>query len=197
MTNVDGEKVGHKNPPKHTRFRKGESGNPRGRPRKPKTASAEASAFDVLVDRTLTVTKDGIQREISVEEALQHQIYRDALAGKRAAQREVLKMIAKREAALAKKRSAIPMRPVTMGVIECPRNADEALVLLGIASDDPPLQHVKNDPYRRLHLEPWAVQMALSRRRGGTQLTEQDKTEVKRCTRKPETLRWPRKRSYD
>ena len=30
---LDTERVGYGNPPKHTRFRKGESGNPQGRPK--------------------------------------------------------------------------------------------------------------------------------------------------------------------
>ena len=39
-------------PPAETRFRKGQSGNPKGRPRKTHTAKA-ASAFDIIIDRTL------------------------------------------------------------------------------------------------------------------------------------------------
>lgn len=34
MTNDETPSVGYMNPPKHTRFKKGKSGNPRGRPRK-------------------------------------------------------------------------------------------------------------------------------------------------------------------
>jgi predicted outer membrane protein len=34
MTNDQSPKVGYKNPPKHTQFQKGRSGNPRGRPKK-------------------------------------------------------------------------------------------------------------------------------------------------------------------
>jgi len=36
MTNHDTPKTGFKNPPEHTRFKMGKSGNPQGRPRKPK-----------------------------------------------------------------------------------------------------------------------------------------------------------------
>jgi hypothetical protein len=62
-------------------FRKGRSGNPGGRP----TASraSQASAFDVVVERTLTVAHRGGTREITMEEALQQRTYRDAVAGKR------------------------------------------------------------------------------------------------------------------
>jgi len=36
MSNHDDEEVGYKNPPKHTQFKKGQSGNPNGRPKKSK-----------------------------------------------------------------------------------------------------------------------------------------------------------------
>ena len=61
-----------------TRLRKGQSGNPRGRPRKP---IASPSSFDVILNRTLDVLQGGAAREFTVEEALQHRIYKQALAG--------------------------------------------------------------------------------------------------------------------
>src|ERR671912_1717792 len=91
--------VGPGRPPKESRFRKGESGNPKGRPKA--RPGPPPSAFDVVIDRTLTVTQNGKPREVTVEEALQHRTYQDALAGNRAARREVLRMIAKRETWLA------------------------------------------------------------------------------------------------
>ena len=92
-------KVGPGHPPKSKRFRKGVSGNPAGRPRKERPAGP-ASAFAVVIDRKLTVTQDGKSREVTVEEALWHKTYQNAIAGNRSAQREVLKMIKKREAYL-------------------------------------------------------------------------------------------------
>ena len=64
-------KVGTGHPPKSTRFRKGQSGNPRGRPRKERLADP-ISALDVVIDKTLTIEQDGKSREVTVEEALQH-----------------------------------------------------------------------------------------------------------------------------
>ena len=58
-----------------------------------------------MIDKTLTVTQGGVPREVTVEEALQHRTYQDAIAGNRAARREVLKMIAKREQYLAARTS--------------------------------------------------------------------------------------------
>ena len=81
-------------------FPKGRSGNPGGRPAI--SRASQGSAFDVLVEKTLTVTDHLGSREITMEEALQQRTYRDAVAGERMAQREVAKWIMKREAWLAK-----------------------------------------------------------------------------------------------
>jgi len=54
------------------------------------------------------VTQNGRQRELTVEEALQHRTYQDAIAGSRFAQRQVLKRIAKREQWLAARRARRP-----------------------------------------------------------------------------------------
>ena len=87
--------------PRTGQFQKGQSGNPKGRPRK-QIALPEAtrSAFEIVFDKRVTVTQGGVDRELSVEEALQLRTYQDALAGNRAAQREILKMIIKREKAI-------------------------------------------------------------------------------------------------
>src|ERR671912_627425 len=143
--------VGPGRPPKESRFRKGQSGNPKGRPKA--RPSPPPSAFDVVIDRTLTVTQNGKPREVTVEEALQHKTYQDAIAGNRAARREVLKMIAKREKWLATKAQRHhPIEQLTEPVD--PDNANEALVLLGIAEPDP-RWNGPNDKYERLLLRPW------------------------------------------
>lgn len=51
-----------------SRFAPGLSGNPSGRPRK--SAATQASAFDVIMDKTFLVNQGGRQRELNVEEAL-------------------------------------------------------------------------------------------------------------------------------
>ena len=170
-------------------FRKGRSGNPGGRP----TASRapKASAFDVVVEKTLTVAHHGGTREITMEEALQQRTYRDAVAGKRMAQREVLKWIMKREAWLAKHAPKRSRRTIQLLSSPDPDNADAALVLLGIAAANPARAEFGADRAQLL-LEPWAVQAALRRRRGGQRLTEHEVNEVRRCTRDSDTLRWPR-----
>ena len=146
-----------------------------------------------MFEKRVTVTQGGVDRELSVEEALQLRTYQDALAGNRAARREVLKMIAKREKAMADSGLRIQRKmPSVTSKMEPtePRNADAAMCLLGIAAPD--TSREEHNPGALL-LEPWAVQAALSRRRGSKALTPQDVGEIKRCTRAPETLRWPRR----
>lgn len=169
-------------------FRKGQSGNPGGRP---KNASAPAvSPFDVIIEKTLTVTRGGIQREIPVEEALQHRTYQEALAGKRMAIREVLRWIVKRERWLSKNRPPVRPKVTWREVTPDPANADEALLLLGIARENPDRKNIKADRLQLL-LEPWAVKAALRRRRGVRPLTRKDILDIRRCTRDDGTLKLP------
>ena len=175
--------TGPGNPPVASRFPKGRSGNPKGRPRAEKKTSP-GSAFDIVIDRTLTVTQGGTPREVTVDEALQHRTYQDAIAGSRLARREVLKMIAKREQYLAaqhgKKRAF--RRSRTRIEPHDPENADAALLILGIATRDPRTEATALDGLHLL-LEPWAVQAALRRRRGGQRLSEKEVSDIERCTR--------------
>jgi hypothetical protein len=145
------------------------------------------------LEKRVTVTQCGVDQELSLEEALHLRTYQEALAGSRAAQRAILKMIAKREKALADRELRTPraMPSVTQKMSPDPRNADAAMRLLGIAAPD---NHWGEHNPGAILLEPWAVQAALRRRRGSKALTQQDIDDIKRCTRAAETLRWPRRR---
>jgi Family of unknown function (DUF5681) len=172
-------------------FPKGRSGNLNGRPRASRASAFKVSAFEVLVKKTLTVAGPSGTREITVEEALQQRTYQDALEGKRMAIREVLKWIKKREDWLAKHAPKASCKPSPHHVSPDPDNADAALMLLGIAAPNP--EHANISRARaQLLLEPWAVQAALRRRRGGSRLTDRERNEIRRCTRDPDCLRWPR-----
>jgi hypothetical protein len=172
-------------PPISGRFPKGTSGNSKGRPKSRRPPST--SAFDIILDRTLTVTQGGKPRDLTVEEAMQHKTYQEAINGNRAAQREVLKMIKKREKWLSAKR---PFSPPERAMEIDPDNANEALLLLGIAERDTKWDDHPTNEYQRLLLQPWAVQAALSRP-GSRRLSAKDVSEIKLCTRDAEKLRWP------
>lgn len=171
-----------------TRFRKGQSGNPAGRP---KARRPHVSAFDIVFDKTLTVTQNGIERELTVDEALQLQTYQAALKGSRMAIRTVLKMIEKREAALTKKNPPTN-KPIRFEHEYDSDNANRAMEILGIAAygDAPYGGGPATRPFR---LTTWAAQAAISRP-GRKTLTEKDIEEIKRVTLEPGRLKWPRRR---
>ena len=170
-------------------FSKGRSGNPSGRPKN--SRASRESAFDIVLGKTLTVPHHGGTREITVEEAIQQRTYRDAIAGKGMAIREVAKWIMKNEAWLAEHAPETRWPEIKRYISPDPDNADAALLLLGIAAHNTTRADVGGDRAQLL-LEPWAVQAALRRRRGGSRLTDREREEIRRCSRDPENLRWPR-----
>ncbi|TAJ36639.1 MAG: hypothetical protein EPO55_21405 [Reyranella sp.] len=171
------------------RFQKGQSGNLKGRPRAAR--ERQASAFDIVVRKTLTVTQNGVPRLATIEETLQQKTYLAAIGGNRPAQREIFKMIEKREQWLAAK-GGRKLPPVIRRLEPVdPDNADEALKILGIATHDES-RDGWGDERDPLLLEPWGVQAALSRRRGGERLRNEEAADIKRSTRSADRLRWPR-----
>lgn len=168
------------------RFVKGQSGNPNGRPAKRRP---NVSAFDIIFDRTLTVNHGGVDREHSVDEVMELQTFQAALGGSRMAVRQVLKMIEKRENALAK------LAPKATSAVRMEHeydsaNANGAMLLLGIAEYDGSPAGA-GYPDQRLKLATWATQAAISRP-GRPRLSEKDIGDVKRLTVDAHKLKWPR-----
>lgn len=171
------------------RWLKGQSGNPAGRPRKRRPHN---SAFDIIFEKSFTVSQNGVERELTIEEVLQLKTYQAALGGSKMAVRAVLKMIAKREAALAK--LAPPPTGGGMGFRweQDPRNADDAMLLLGITVPDP----AWSGPCKygtHMKLATWATQAALSRP-GRKALDKKQVADINRDTLEPNELKWPRGR---
>ena len=173
--------VGHGKPPKSSQFKKGSSGNPSGRP--PKTPLADPSPFDLVLETKLTIIRDGNRQDVTPEEALQQALLQKAFEGDSRAISKVLKMIQKRQAAIAALAPAAPP-PQLLTEEPDPDNANEALLLLGIGTQDP----AWDSP--RLKLLPWAMQAALDRRRGPA-LRSDDITLLKNSVPDPEQVRWP------
>lgn len=164
-----------------SRFQPGQSGNPKGRPRRPRRP--HVSAFEIILDKTLTTTRNGKECEATVEEALQQQTFKDALAGKRMAIRKVLKMIEKREKALGQKHVA-PRHKIEVKHHYHADNANEALRILGIAEPEPGFPS-------RWKVLTWATQAALSRP-GRKKFDSREVDQIMFFTFDPDTLKWPR-----
>jgi hypothetical protein len=87
----DGD-VGYRHPPKSTRFKKGQSGNTRGRPKGTRNLSTD---LDGVLRRPVTVREGGKQRTISGQEALLVSLYQKAVGGDVSAIKALLSMIEK------------------------------------------------------------------------------------------------------
>jgi hypothetical protein len=169
------------------RFQKGRSGNPAGRPKKRRP---HVSAFDIVFDKTLVVTQQGVERELTVDEALQLKTYQAALKGSKMAVRAVLKMIEKREIALAARAPKPEFKPNPMKWTYDSNSADEAMELLGIASMEEAPPGV-GWGHRKRKLETWAAQAAISRP-GRRQLSEKNRSDAKLMIKNPDKLKWSR-----
>lgn len=171
--------VGHGKPPKTTRFSKGTSGNPSGRP---KTAAAPTSSvFDEAFNRTMSLEKNGRARSVSIEEGLQTIIMKQAFAGHRVAVRHVFKLIQARECDRA---AAAPVRGARLVVDhKCDGKIDEVLQLLKIAQS---VQEAERD---RVKLCSWGVREALSRRPPDAKPIHV--ISIRRAVVDPDAVDWP------
>lgn len=92
--------VGYGRPPEHTRFRKGQSGNPSGRPpriARDATATAMADLLLAEADRLVTVVENGQERDITAREAVVKASFKAAVRGNSFAQERLLTRIEKAE----------------------------------------------------------------------------------------------------
>ncbi|MGE0055420.1 MAG: DUF5681 domain-containing protein [Hyphomicrobium sp.] len=78
MSAEDDDKVGYCKPPKHSRFKPGQSGNPLGRPRK--SRSIEAMIKREL-DQTVVIKEGGREIRLRKVEALIKQLVNRAISG--------------------------------------------------------------------------------------------------------------------
>ena len=84
-----GYEVGYGKPPKKTRFRPGHSGNPRGRPKKPKSIQEK---FERELARKVAVRDDGRVKKISKIDLWVRRVIADAIKGSHQASRILIEM---------------------------------------------------------------------------------------------------------
>lgn len=169
--------VGYGNPPKAQRFQKGQSGNPKGRPK----GSGIRSALDKVLERKVPITIDGKRRKVPVTEAIVTQLVHKALGGDAAARRDFLKIADQAaqaraaEAATEKKSGGLTVLLTRFGD---PEGCTGALELLGATVE-------VGDGSGQLKIQPWVVEAAAAR---GLKLTAEEEELVKSFTVTPEDV---------
>lgn len=172
------EVVGYGRPPKATRFKKGQSGNPKGRPRNRR----RDIPYDTLLGQMVTVREDGRDRRVTAAEAFILQLTKKGLDGDSASARASLSAIENARAArhaCGEDVQQIRIHFRTFGL--CCVVEDLGLGVL---------VNRTNKERVRMMLKPWIVEAALARL-GNRRLSPQEQRLVMASTRAPEKVRWP------
>jgi hypothetical protein len=169
--------VGYRQPPRETRFTKGRSGNPSGRPR----GRHRQAPYESVLGQILKIREGGVERHVTAAEAFLLQLRKRGLEGDGVAARECLAMIDQ-----ARQRQRAGQSPIS------------TIVLVGVAPGSvtsalEPLRMAKKlDPYRetaRMVLEPWLVEAALALL--DRTLSSAEQRTIVDATRTPQKVRWP------
>ena len=83
------EKVGPGKPPRHTRFKPGQSGNPNGRPKGSKNF---ATILQQQLTKKITITVDGKPRRMTVQEVIARRLATDSMKGTTKAMELLIKL---------------------------------------------------------------------------------------------------------
>lgn len=171
--------AGYRKPPAASRFRKGQSGNPKGRPK----GRHNRPPYDAVLGQMVTIRENGQERRLTAAEAFLLHVTKRGLEGDGPAARSAM-------AAIEEARSVRPVpgydspRAIVRVMVQ-PGSVNSALQPLRMAT--------KLDRYRpsaKMMLEPWLVELALARL-GERRLSGEEQAIVVAAIRTPHKVRWP------
>lgn len=169
---------GRRIPPVDSRFRKGQSGNPKGRPE----GSRKAAPYETVLGQLVTVRESGAERRITAAEAFLLHLTKRGLEGDGSAARAAMRLIDEaRDQGIVEE----PVHLVIGWMTVAPGSVNSALRVLRMAR----LIDERRDTAHVL-LEPWIVEAALARL-GHRRLNRSDQQIILKATRTPHRVKWP------
>lgn len=169
---------GYGKPPTAMRFTKGQSGNPKGRPKN----QHKSVPYDAVLGQMVTIREDGRERRVTAAEAFLLQLTQKGLAGDSAAARDSLDAIENARSERGDDRHAID----TIILSAVSSGADAILEPLGLAK----MKYPADKQRVRWELNPWILDVALQRL-GERRLTVEEQQEVWSAARTPSKVSWP------